>query len=107
MKNTTPFETVKTINREGKKVLSRKRFGEIHGLKGAELKRRHYEYLLSNPLSDMVQNVTWSRVTRNPKTGHVSASGYDAAAMAKKAPKAPRRRKAKVEIGRASCRESG
>lgn len=30
------------------KLLSRKEYGERHGLKGAELKRQHYDYLKSN-----------------------------------------------------------
>lgn len=106
----TVTEKFTTAHRSGEKVLTKKAYGLKYGLKGADLKRKHYAYLMGNPLSDLVKNIKWSRVSVNPKTGHVSGSGYTEAAMKKKAPSEGRRSSSKVidiEAAKAALEAAG
>lgn len=76
------------------RVLTRKAFGELHAIKGAELKRRHYAYLneqgkdLAGQLAQGLGSgkIMPQALRFNKKTGSWSASGITAVALAKKSP---------------------
>lgn len=78
------------------RVLTRKAYGELHQIKGAELKRKHYAYLESQSkdlAGQLAQGLAAGKILPqalrfNRKTGSWSASGLTTVALAKKAPAA-------------------